>query len=168
MVKQYIFRALDNLKKPCITGVILEDNKEIIYDTKIHIPKKYFKEKGTYEVIPINGGLHPTNFQLYNEASFDIGCEIFAGVDGEPIYLNKHDRIQLFDNVVARKSHSEPAPILDKEARELLIIDNFIVKDEGEIAEAAIIKPATDNVLKTKPTDMRELGRKIIPVLRSS
>lgn len=158
MTKLYVFRAPKDLKQPCISGIVSDDEKDIIFNTKIHIPKKYFKEKGTYEVIPIDGGFHPTNFQLYNGASFDISCSIFSGMENVPYYLRKNDRIQIIDNTDARNAGGKPTTILDKEARRLLIIDNFIVKDEGEIA---------DTILKTKPVTIREIGSKLIPILYS-
>lgn len=168
MAKQYIFRSLENLVEPCISGIISEDDRGIIIDTKIHIPENYFKKKGTYEVVPTNNRLpHPTNFQLYNGGVFGISRVIFSGLDNVPFYLYKNDRILLFDNTDARNAGDKHKPILDKEARELIDLSTLLVSGGEENVKAEVAEPDT-NILKTKALDMRKIGRNIIPILYRS
>jgi len=180
MPKTYILKPPDfkDLKEPCITGT-MPDVEKIIYDAKINIPLNYFDEKGTYCVIPTDGRLaEPVYHGLTNGASFDITRDIFSATGDRPYYLHINDRVKLFDNdgvedwnyfdydAKERSSYGFP-PILNKQVKELLLLEKehvFVTDTEKD----EIIEYSEKQVLKTKPTDMRELGRKIIPVLKSS
>jgi hypothetical protein len=181
--KSYILKAPENLevlKAPCITGVIPDAEKKIIFDAKIHIPPNYFEEGGTYTVIPSDSKLlfHSTNHELYNNSSFDISCNILSeGTANKPHYLYMEDKVRLFNNQVSGKKvfdwdgfdYDKPPAgflLLDKKVKEMLLINDglILVSGEPEIEKKYVKK----GVLKTKPTNMRELGRKIIPVIMSS
>ncbi len=180
--KSYILKAPDfkDLKKPCITGTIPDLEKKIIIGAKIHIPPNYFEEGGTYTVIPSDSGLllHPTNHELYSNSSFDISCNILSGgTANKPHYLYMEDKVRLFNNQVSGKKvfdwdgfdYDKPPVgflILDKKVKEMLLMTDglILVRGEPEIEKKYVEK----EVLKTKPTNIRELGRKIIPVIMSS